>query len=876
MKKLLSVLLATLMVISVFPAVMPHKVVAVDTVAENTAYLAPTSGDDGAAAVTLAGSADHKPFSTFAGAYNALGAAGGGKLIIEETFAFSAGISTLKAHTGTIVITGASDDVAIEYNGSEARQWIKFAGPVVIENITFKTSLTFYLLANHNPFTIGEGVVCDYGSVAVGTAGIVISGGTFNTPTVQSNTDVTVKSGTWRCVVGGGVVNNASAVVTEYEKDENGDPTNVVSDKYSKSQNGTYKTTIEGGTITTLVGGHWSDNGNIQLGGQSYVYVKGGQISKLYFGSNNREQATVHDGIVVYTGGYIGQVLSCRTTGVCTLLYGNNVSRNETNYPDPAFTLPSGATSATQNVLVANVNGVNKNVACYNINLLHVIPLATEDNATVYLKYSSEANINKGGAALGTEENPVRYMHQAIAMLTYTGGTVKLLNDYTFAVRELNGMCQFVEPDHAPIAIDGQGFSIDGAAGVQIHTEFSTETTGMKTDVSYGYNTYLMNGDTTFKNVDVTPTHEVNFAANFNHLVFGDDVVTTGMAWISGAVFFSKNYNSGTYVNNHYDSYQYYSDADTNITINSGTNIKISGYSRLATQNSVNSNPFSIHYPGTANITVNGGVVDTIYSAPTNSKAAYGSDANIVINGGTVRNLFVGGHAVNYGIMTGDVTVTINGGTVTDFKTAIYPACEGDITYVVNKSFADYLAIEAALKDTVAIVDTEIADPQFANAGYSVKDCVNGTVGVRAKFAISPEYFVGENADDYNIVELGVLVATSANEGNIKYVKGNYYYGVTDFSVEAVNHENYIAKSVMYVKEADAESESYDAYMWAGADADDTNVYFTAPVVGLEEADRDIEFVFCPYIVVVDEAGNQQVFYGDVTEAVTYNGLIAE
>ena len=48
-----------------------------------------------------------------------------------------------------------------------------------------------------------------------------------------------------------------------------------------------------------------------------------------------------------------------------------------------------------------------------------------------------------------------------------------------------------------------------------------------------------------------------------------------------------------------------------------------------------------------------------------------------------------------------------------------------------------------------------------------------------------------------------------------------------------------------------------------------------APVTEIDEANQITKFVFVPYMVMVDEAGNQQVFYGDATDAVSYNSIIA-
>ena len=137
MKKLLSVVLATLMLISVFPFALPQNVTAVTT--ERIAYLDTTTGN----ATGELGDPE-KPYKTFEDAYSALCPEGGTIVFVNpyEYIKDGAIITGLPAHYGTITVTaeGNYDNywALIRYNtsvGAFGDYSVKFGGPVVIENI---------------------------------------------------------------------------------------------------------------------------------------------------------------------------------------------------------------------------------------------------------------------------------------------------------------------------------------------------------------------------------------------------------------------------------------------------------------------------------------------------------------------------------------------------------------------------------------------------------------------------------------------------------------------------------------------------------------------------------------------------------------------
>ena len=92
-------------------------------------------------------------------------------------------------------------------------------------------------------------------------------------------------------------------------------------------------------------------------------------------------------------------------------------------------------------------------------------------------------------------------------------------------------------------------------------------------------------------------------------------------------------------------------DADSHITIKSGTYWAVSGFSRGGSME---------EYTGTSHITINGGTISTVYGAAING--SYALNCEIIINDGNVQNVRTGGDLTRR--LNGNATVTINGGMV--------------------------------------------------------------------------------------------------------------------------------------------------------------------------------------------------------------------
>ena len=274
MRKLLSVLLATLMVLAVFPMAIPQTVTA--STGDRIAYFDDESGDDSTA--TLGD--ESKPYKTLKAAYNALAPEGGTLMFLSTNSVINnADMTGLKTHRGEITITSKNDDVfwAFARYNTSAAAWaeyvFKLGGPVTIDIdlVTYKSKCE-WIYANYNPITISENVNCyeaamaTDGSVTSKTQ-ITASNGSANASNLISilggsvnraenyNTSVTVNGGAWR-VVAGGTRSTTGTTTAPYK------------------MNGTFFVNFNGGFAAYLFATNWKNT----QGGQAFVNVNGGHI----------------------------------------------------------------------------------------------------------------------------------------------------------------------------------------------------------------------------------------------------------------------------------------------------------------------------------------------------------------------------------------------------------------------------------------------------------------------------------------------------------------------------------------------------------------------------------------------------------------------
>ena len=227
--------------------------------------------------------------------------------------------------------------------------------------------------------------------------------------------------------------------------------------------------------------------------------------------------------------------------------------------------------------------------------------------------------VNDGGTGDGSSASaPLGNMTEAISKIA-NGGKVVIVDTYTCAD-------EFHEPAHkGNITISG---------GKYIFTNGK-------------YNRWFLEGtgSTTFENI----TFEYGegstslFVAQFFPLTFGEGVVTPEKGvYVLGGYQYAENVPL-------YDAPKY--DADSHITIKSGTYHAVSGFSRGASTE---------EYTGTSHITVDGGTIATLYGAAING--GYAANSEIIVNGGTVNNLRTAGDQTRR--LNGNSTVTVNGGMI--------------------------------------------------------------------------------------------------------------------------------------------------------------------------------------------------------------------
>ncbi|MBE6640692.1 MAG: hypothetical protein E7619_03810 [Ruminococcaceae bacterium] len=710
MRKLLSVLLATLMVLAVFPMAIPQTVTA--ATGDRIAYLDPAGND-----LTAALGDNSKPFATFNAAYDALCPEGGTIMFIAPYNVEQDAIKDLGIHYGEIVITADGDYdnywFIARYVADVERysQWtVKFGGPVTIENIALveagKTAAAVagdvaepseYIFANYNPITIGEGVKCcssspienadtsiapqvDASSITELTTpastNVSVNGGALNinhgsdvvgTSSTAPNrlnqmkrdTCVTVNSGVWRAVVGG-ARHDATSVTTAY--------------------NGNYRVYINGGTIGEVIGTNWY-NGSNHCGGQSYIYMTGGTVNNVHTGHQSIDNAPQRTSIFVWTGGKIKTDIVVRNSADTFVLYGGDVGLATASDKGvtkaytgaPNITIDNAAGNADQRMLACD--GQSCAVRPRNGSRVTVLPLASTEGQVVYVDQSN-GNLN----GLGTEDNAVNSYMVALAMFNLVGGKIVLKGDYTISNEDTTSLFAFREPDHCEVVVDGNNNSISNVASS--HNKVTVNS--VEYTISAGLDNYILSGDTTFQNVKFDFVNTMNFSADFNKLVMGEGISRGEQAvYVLGANYYptGREGNGNTYNVVYRPQYANHSDADTYITIKSG-NFWVSGFSRVLHGDK----PF--HYGGTAHINIEGGTISHLYPTPTNTTVATAAAAEINISGGVVNNVYTGGHEKGSGTLA-SLTYNISDDAVIGAFNVI-DNCTGTATYNITNNYLTY------------------------------------------------------------------------------------------------------------------------------------------------------------------------------------------
>ncbi|MBQ7170885.1 MAG: hypothetical protein IJR89_01255 [Clostridia bacterium] len=208
------------------------------------------------------GSSPENAFSTLTDAYAALGSEGGTIVICGE-FTIN-GHFTEPVHEGVVTVTQNYNDidyrsVGTVNNASEGKRWI-LNGPTVFTDIVFVSTAPasvkyngILFIAQNNPITFAEGVVCEgFANTQIATA-VSILGGRQNgvTPAANRGNDshITVKSGT--------------VVIAGLDR------------QFERTHDGVAHIEIDGGTVAILYGGS-VNNGT---GGGLDLTINGGTFT---------------------------------------------------------------------------------------------------------------------------------------------------------------------------------------------------------------------------------------------------------------------------------------------------------------------------------------------------------------------------------------------------------------------------------------------------------------------------------------------------------------------------------------------------------------------------------------------------------------------
>ena len=273
--------------------------------------------------------------------------------------------------------------------------------------------------------------------------------------------------------------------------------------------------------------------------------------------------------------------------------------------------------------------------------------------------YVADGGIGDGSSAT----TPVGTIDAAYAALGDNGGTVVVVGKVTVSEH-------FVEPSHGGVVTVTQVYGAND----------------YRTGTNYGINIaqkrYVLNGDTTFKNItfrgDTSMAYNhVLFVAQFNHIVmdegiecvnYGDfSTIAQAASILGGVQYGADKYNTVP------------TDRDSHITIKSGK-FMICGYSRQVSKD----------FEGMAHIDISGGIIDNIYPGTANNGT--GADTRITISGGKFVGKIITG---NVSVISSTLNIKITGGDFTEFISADGTVATGATSTLDVSGHSDGAAIAA-------------------------------------------------------------------------------------------------------------------------------------------------------------------------------------
>ncbi len=158
---------------------------------------------------------------------------------------------------------------------------------------------------------------------------------------------------------------------------------------------------------------------------------------------------------------------------------------------------------------------------------------------------------------------------------------------------------------------------------------------------------YVLRGDTTFENITIEYTKSLNCVAQYNHVTFGENVVTKRLDGDASGVYIVGGWQS--------PATNAVSDMDSHITVKSGSFYYIIGGCRQKPAAEE-----ALTLTGTHYIDIQGGEITNLLGA--SAASHYSQSAVITMSGGKVNSFSVGGDVTRR--LNGEATVTLTGGEI--------------------------------------------------------------------------------------------------------------------------------------------------------------------------------------------------------------------
>ncbi len=293
--------------------------------------------------------------------------------------------------------------------------------------------------------------------------------------------------------------------------------------------------------------------------------------------------------------------------------------------------------------------------------------------------------VSDGGTGNGsTAETPVGTLADAYAALGSNGGTIVV-------VGKVSVTSHFTEPAHS--------------GKITVTQVYGTNDyrTGSDHGINIAQCRYILNGDTTFKNLtfrgDTSKMYDhILLVAQFNNLVIDEGVSCVNYGDFS-TIAFGASILGG--VQSGADKYNTVStDLDSHITIKSGEFI-VCGFSRQVAKD----------FEGMAHIDISGGTIHNIY--PGNGTSGTAGDVDLNITGGTFVGKIITG---TVSVVTGTLDIKITGGDFTNFVSADGTVATGAISVLDVSEHKDGAAIaEKASNFSKVITEAGTSSSLVAN-----------------------------------------------------------------------------------------------------------------------------------------------------------------